>query len=99
MDEYSFMTQLKMLWRVPPLWGPHMVRKWERRLILSLEYLVKAQYATVITVATKAAYGDADSEILIVAGMHCAGSCWRRCQDPAGRHTPGWKLAAGTAAI
>jgi FAD/FMN-containing dehydrogenase len=65
--EYSFMTQLKMLWRVPPMWGPHMVRKWERRLILSLEYLVKAQYATVITVATKAAYGDADSEILIVA--------------------------------
>lgn len=64
--EYSFMTQLKTLWRDAPMWGPHPVRKWERRVIVSLEYLVKAQYATVITLATKAAYGDADTEILVV---------------------------------
>lgn len=65
--EYSFTTALKTLWRDAPLTGSHIIRKWERRLILSLEYLVKAQYATLITAATKLAYGDADSEILLVA--------------------------------
>jgi FAD/FMN-containing dehydrogenase len=64
--EYSFLRELKGLWR-QPWWGPHPIRKWERRLILSAEYLVKAPYAGLITVGTKAAYGTADKEILVVA--------------------------------
>jgi hypothetical protein len=64
--EYSFLSELKGLWR-EPWWGAHPLRKWERRAILSTEYLVKAQYASVITAGTRAAYGTADTEILVVA--------------------------------
>jgi len=68
--EYSFARQLKRLWRETDLLGPNMVRKWERKLILSLEYAAKAQYATLIKLGTKAAYGDADSEMLaLVRGL------------------------------
>jgi len=62
--EYSFARELKRLWRETGLLGPNLLRKWERKLILSLEYAAKAQYAMLIKLATKAAYGDADSEML-----------------------------------
>jgi hypothetical protein len=64
--EFSFVRELKGLWR-EPWWGSHPIRKWERRVILSLEYLVKAQYATLITAGTRLAYGTADTEILVIA--------------------------------
>ena len=62
--EYSFARELKRLWRDTDLFGPNLVRKWERKLILSLEYAAKAQYAMLIKLATKTAYGDADEEML-----------------------------------
>jgi FAD/FMN-containing dehydrogenase len=62
--EFSFVRALKRLWAETDFFGPHIVRKWERKLILSAEYLVKAQYAMLIKVATKTAYGDADAEML-----------------------------------
>jgi FAD/FMN-containing dehydrogenase len=65
--EFSFATPLKQLWAETPLVGPNMIRKWERKLILSLEYAIKASYATAIKVATKAVYGDADTEMLSLA--------------------------------
>lgn len=66
--EFSFAREIERLWAETDLFGPHLIRKWERKLILSAEYLVKAQYATVITVATRAAYGKAEDEILVWAG-------------------------------
>lgn len=65
--EYSFAKELKRLWRETDLLGPNMIRKWERKLILSLEYAAKAQYAMLIKLATKTAYGDADDEMLVLA--------------------------------
>jgi FAD/FMN-containing dehydrogenase len=62
--EYSFAREIKRLWRETSLTGPNLLRKWERKLILSLEYAAKAQYAMLIKFATKAAYGDADDEML-----------------------------------
>lgn len=62
--EFSFATPLKRLWVETPLTGPNMVRKWERKLILSLEYTIKASYASAIKLASKAVYGDADTEML-----------------------------------
>ncbi|MBA5688466.1 FAD-binding oxidoreductase [Duganella sp. LX47W] len=62
--EFSFATPLKRLWVETPLTGPDMVRKWERKLILSLEYTIKASYASAIKLASKAVYGDADTEML-----------------------------------
>src|SRR4030095_12664040 len=31
--EFPFATKLKRLWTQTPLWGPDLVRKWERRLV------------------------------------------------------------------
>jgi FAD/FMN-containing dehydrogenase len=65
--EFSFLRALTGLWAETEFFGPNFVRKWERKAVLSLEYLVKAQYATLIKVATKAAYGTADAEMLTLA--------------------------------
>jgi len=62
--EFPFATRAKQLWAETDLFGPGSIRKWERKLALSLEYLAKAQYATLIRLATKATYGDADTEML-----------------------------------
>jgi hypothetical protein len=64
--EFSFFAELKRLWRDTPFKGAHQVRKWERRLILSSEMLIKAQYATLIAVGTRLAYGTADREVTAV---------------------------------
>jgi len=65
--EFSFLRRLNGLWSSTPLFGPGFVRKWERKLALSAEYLVKAQYAMLITAGTKLVYGTADTEMLVVA--------------------------------
>ncbi|MEO6081114.1 MAG: FAD-binding oxidoreductase [Steroidobacteraceae bacterium] len=61
--EFSFFAELKRLWREAPIHGDHQIRKWERRLILSAEMLVKAQYATLLTIGTRLTYGTADRGI------------------------------------
>lgn len=65
--EFSFAGRLKKLWAETDLTGPHLIRKLERKLFLSVEYAAKAQYATLIKLATKAAYGNADTEMLALA--------------------------------
>jgi hypothetical protein len=42
------------------------IRKWERKLILSAEYGVKALYAGLIQAATRAAYGTQDDRMQMV---------------------------------
>lgn len=67
--EYPFGAALAGLWRDVPLAGPGLVRKWERRLALSLEYGVKAAYARVIGAGTQAGYApDELQRHLVVAG-------------------------------
>lgn len=53
---YDFSAKLTGLWSSTPLWGPDMLRKWERRYALTTEYLVKATYGKLIESATRAAY-------------------------------------------
>ena len=65
--EFSFLRSLKQLWAETDLFGPHLLRKWERKLALSAEYLVKAEYAMLIKVASKAAYGNEAAEVLALA--------------------------------
>lgn len=60
--EFPFRAKLAGLWQTP-LWGPHAVRKWERRLALSAEYGVKAVYGWLIGRGSKATYGDEDLRI------------------------------------
>jgi FAD/FMN-containing dehydrogenase len=65
--EFPFASALTSLWSDTPLVGPDMLRKWERKVILSVEYGAKAQYALLIKLASKAAYGDADTEMMAIA--------------------------------
>jgi len=48
--------KLKALWKESPLWGPDVVRKWERRFALSVEYAAKAVYGGIIWWGTGAVY-------------------------------------------
>jgi len=57
--EFGFAHALGHLWTDVPLFGPGLLRKWERRVALSGEYAIKAVYATVIGIGTSTAY-DAD---------------------------------------
>ncbi len=54
--EYPFFDALKMLWIETPLWSDTPVRSWERKLSLSLAYIVKGIYAKLIGYATHAVY-------------------------------------------
>ena len=44
-QQFPFGARLRTLWVETPLWGPHVVRKWERRVMLTGEYGVKAMCA------------------------------------------------------
>ena len=62
--EFPYLEQTLKLWREVPLMGGSSIRKLERRIALSFEYLVKAQYALLIRLGTKLVYGDEDNEVL-----------------------------------
>jgi FAD/FMN-containing dehydrogenase len=67
--EYSFAAKLRALWRDVPLTGAHPVRKWERRFFLTLEYGIKAAYASLIELSTRSAYvPQADRMHFVVGG-------------------------------
>ncbi|HEX6912576.1 MAG TPA: FAD-binding oxidoreductase, partial [Longimicrobium sp.] len=63
---YPFGAQLRRLWSDVPLWGPGVIRKWERRLSLTVEYAVKAGYARMLGGATGAAYAPQDLRMGVV---------------------------------
>jgi hypothetical protein len=62
--EFPFWDRLGALWRETSLWGPHPIRKWERKLVLSAEYAVKAGYAWLIGTAARSMYSDYDETTL-----------------------------------
>ncbi|MEO8562429.1 MAG: FAD-binding oxidoreductase [bacterium] len=65
--QYPFGAKLRAVWGDLPLWGAHPVRKLERKFFLSLEYGIKAAYASVIAAGTQAAYGTEDDRMQLVA--------------------------------
>jgi hypothetical protein len=60
--EFSFATGLKGFWKETSLWGPHPVRKWERKAVLSLDYGLEAVYCWLIEKATHAVYGTESAD-------------------------------------
>ena len=58
--EFPFASKLEALWKETPFWGLDAVRKWERRLVLSVEYAMKAVYAGIIRWSTGAVYRPED---------------------------------------
>lgn len=54
--EYDFAATVGSLWKETGLWGPDLIRKWERKYILTTEYLVKAIYGWIIRKLTKLSF-------------------------------------------
>ncbi|MGH7305398.1 MAG: hypothetical protein ACRELZ_19105 [Candidatus Rokuibacteriota bacterium] len=50
--DYPFADRLEGLWKETPLWGLDIVRKWERRFALSVEYALMATYAGITRLGT-----------------------------------------------
>lgn len=63
--EFPFGSKLTGLWKETDLWGSSPLRKWERKIVLSLEYFSKAIYGGIIKKATKSAYSPAELEIMV----------------------------------
>jgi len=54
--EFDFVTPLKRLWGDTPMFGPDMLRKWERRYLLTSDWAVKATYAALLEKATHSTF-------------------------------------------
>ena len=55
--EFQFARRVKGLWAENPFWGRHVLRKWERRAFLTVDYSVEAFYCWLIEKATHVSYG------------------------------------------
>lgn len=65
--EFPFDQKLKGLWTETSLRGPNVIRKWERKFALSLEYGGKALYARPIKGGNEASFTPQDVEIQVWA--------------------------------
>jgi hypothetical protein len=54
--EFDFVRPLRELWTRTPWFGPDLLRKWERRYILTTEWTVKAAYGWALGKATHASF-------------------------------------------
>ena len=59
---FPFKEKLQGLWNDTSLWGPDPIRKWERKLALTVEYGGKMLYAGFTNFGAQATYGGADVE-------------------------------------
>ncbi len=65
---FPFKEKLRGLWKETSLWGPDPIRKWDRKLALSVEYGMKTLYGGLTRSASAATYGGPDeSKIYAVA--------------------------------
>ena len=66
--KYPFLDKLRGLWAAAPNGGPDVVRRWERKLALSAEYLVKSGYAWAIGKALDVSSAPESRGIMLVTG-------------------------------
>jgi hypothetical protein len=59
---FPFKETLQGLWNETSTWGPDPIRKWERKLALTVEYGGKILYAGFTNLGAQATYGGADVE-------------------------------------
>ena len=60
--EFHFARYVKELWTSTPLWGPHPIRKWERKIFLTLDFAVESVYCSLVQLATHLTYGNEPAE-------------------------------------
>lgn len=58
---FPFKETLQALWSETSMWGPDPIRKWERKLALTVEYGGKILYAGFTNLGAQATYGGADT--------------------------------------
>ena len=68
--EFSFFMRLKEFWAESSLVGENMIRKWERKLFFSIEYLAKSLYSLLIKFGTQLSYEPEATEIYAVIEDH-----------------------------
>ena len=64
--DFPYGEKLHALWTTTGWWGPHPLRKWERKLALSTELIIKAGYGALIGWGNAVTYGAVDMEIYAV---------------------------------
>lgn len=64
--DFPYLEKLHTLWTTTGWWGPNPIRKWERKLALSTEFIIKAGYGALIGWGTEVTYGAVDMEIYAV---------------------------------
>ncbi|HVJ39109.1 MAG TPA: hypothetical protein VM687_15075 [Stenotrophomonas sp.] len=64
--EFDFITPLRQLWTQTPAWGPAPARKWERRYLLTSEWLLKAGYAAAIQWATRSTFEPPKATTVVI---------------------------------
>lgn len=67
--DFSFSQSLSGLWHGTSWYGPHMIRKSERKLYLSMEYGLKTVYAKIIGAGSHSTYGTASDSIYGALGV------------------------------
>lgn len=73
--DFPFGARLITLWNGSPMWGPNVIRKWERRIVLTTEYGLKGLAALIARqVASPAAADDGSSSMLVYAAIDHAGA-------------------------
>ncbi|MEK7856298.1 MAG: dehydrogenase, partial [Acidobacteriota bacterium] len=65
--EFPYTQRLGGLWQSTELWGAYPIRKWERKVVLSLEFAIKSAYAWLIKGGTQSAYAPESLEIHVRA--------------------------------
>lgn len=66
--EFTFADKFSELWKETDIIGPNIIRKLERRGILSLELGIKTIYGGIIKLGTRLIYGKAPLEIYVSIG-------------------------------
>lgn len=64
--EFLFWPRLKQFWSETPFWGEFWLRKWERKFLFTVEYSIKAAYASLIKAGTQLSYEPEATEIYAV---------------------------------
>ncbi|TDM05918.1 MAG: hypothetical protein C4K60_14620 [Ideonella sp. MAG2] len=57
--QFNFWSTLTDLWATVPWHGPDLIRRWERRFLLTSELLVKAGYGQLIRIGSESVYETA----------------------------------------
>ncbi len=55
--EFHFAHAAAQLWKQTPLWGQHIVRKWERKAFLTTDYLCEGAYSWAMEKASHLSFG------------------------------------------